>query len=273
MICQEVQENLFELLEGLIAEPHAAEMRAHVQTCAACQREWVASQRFAEFWKVLSAESLAGAPWPPEGRPHLTLDELWALAEYAGGEIKPEDHSRWEHMLECRTCYDACARLRGLLLSSEAHEVPDIPVSLDSLLSARQAMQLTLVCQWVGTALVVRSAAAALQQRARGSTQGETIEQAFGQYTVAVTLRADTTKKKTCRMDLALTARSPEASLEGIRVDLYRSGKGLVGSRSFRNARTEFPPLPIGDYHLELVRDEALIGCIDLPISESPATS
>jgi hypothetical protein len=281
MVCQEVKKNLFDLHEGVVEETIAAEIRDHLQTCSDCQREWASVQRFANFWDALSAASFASAPWPPEEHPHLKSDELWTLAEYSGGELNQEDRARWEHMLECRSCFSACAWMRGLLQNPERYAVPEIRTPIDNILSAWQAMRLTIICQWVGTALVLHSTVTASRRRARGPTrrpneawaEAWTIEQTFGQYTVMVTLSPDAPEKKTCRMDLALAALSPEVSLEGVRAELYRSDKELVGSRSFRNAQTGFPPLPIGDYHLELTKDGKPIGFIELPIREAPAES
>lgn len=79
MNCQEVQDRLFELRDGLVDTGLSDHIRNHLSHCSTCQREWEVVQRFANLWDSVASASWANATWPPSERPHLTPSELWTL--------------------------------------------------------------------------------------------------------------------------------------------------------------------------------------------------
>lgn len=273
MKCQEVQYKLFELADNMLDAGLTEKLNRHLQTCPICQQEWDAIQRFKNLLSTAIPTYWMSTTWSLLDRPHLNPFELWTLAEYQDSNINHEQRSLWEHMLDCRSCYEKCGWLRNLLKDSKNTIMPDLQVSHDTILRNVQAMKLTIICQWIGTKLHLRTAAIISRQIVRGPLEEWTINHQFEHYAVTITLSIDSLQKKTCRIQLMLAMSLDEVVFENLRADLYHEEKGLLGSRTFREAKADFPPIIVGHYYIELIGAGDTFGFIELPIVDTPVES
>ena len=240
MMCEHLEiEELWLLVEGGVDGARAEEMRSHLQSCSECQRAWEKINGFVELFEAIPPRALVETALQgsrqklglESGMPAIPKD-MHGQADETADEGSATDTAFLEHL------HRKVARRR-----------------------------MTVEGEWADWQFTVQNISPEAQLAIRGPGQPWQIEQQIGAYRVKLELQP-LEKKCECEIDIYAAPLSPETSISGLTIDLYRAHGTLLGAVPMIDGHVKLSSRPSGDYHLELHREGNLIGCIELPITD-----